>query len=63
MNSFHLDHLLKALSLNIVTLGGSASVYEFWGDTIQSIAFLFFMAFFTKEITIGAPGWFSGLSV
>ena len=38
MTSFNLNHLLKAISPNTVTLGVSASTHEFCGDTIQSTA-------------------------
>lgn len=39
MTSFNLNYLLKALSLNTVTLGVKASTYDFGGgDMIQSIA-------------------------
>ena len=36
MTLFNL-HYLKRLSLHAVTLGVQASVYEFWGNTIQSL--------------------------
>lgn len=41
MISFNLDHLLKALSLNTVTLGVVLQCMNLGGegDTIQSIAF------------------------
>ena len=38
--SLNVNYLLKALSPVIVTLEVKASTYEFWGDTIQSIAVL-----------------------
>ena len=38
--SLNVNYLLKALSPIIVTLEVKASTYEFWGDTVQSIAVL-----------------------
>lgn len=38
LSSLNFNYLLKALSLNIVTLGIRASTYEVQGDTIQSMA-------------------------
>lgn len=40
MTSFNFNYLLRALSPNTVTLGVWASTYEFWKDTVQSIAVL-----------------------
>lgn len=38
MTSYKTNHLPKAPSLHIITQGVSASEYEFWRGTIQSIA-------------------------
>lgn len=38
MTSFTLNNFLQALSLNTVTLGVTASPYEFGGSTVQSTA-------------------------
>lgn len=55
MTSFNFNYLLKDVYPTIVTLGVRASAYEFWGDTIQSIAvhsiwFRFFLSFFSLTV-------------
>ena len=52
MASFNFNYLLKAIYPNIVTLGVRASAYEFWGDTIQYIAYGFFSIFFFFKLTV-----------
>lgn len=39
MTSFKLNYLWKTLPPDMVTLGLGASMYEFWQDTFQSMAF------------------------
>lgn len=40
MTSFNVNYLLKVLSPNTVMLEVKALTYEFWGDTVQSMAVL-----------------------